>query len=186
MTLLLLGLLGWSFFHLFKSLFPQARAALDDKFGQGAAKGAFSVLILLSLLAIVFGWQMAPANLLYIPAPWTGTAASVLMLLSLLLFVASLLPSRVSCFVRHPQLTAVLLWSVAHLLCSGGLRSAVLFGVMAVWALVSIVAINRRDGAWQKPTAPGLKQDFLLLIATAVVYLLVAYAHPWLSGVALF
>ena len=40
---------------------------------------------------------------------------------------------------------------MSHLLANGDGRSIVLFGGLGLWAVVAIVAINRRDGAWQKP-----------------------------------
>ncbi len=185
MTLLLTGLLGWSFFHLFKSVFPEARKTLDAKLGQLPSKGLFAVLILLSLGAMISGWKGASMDMLYRPASWSAIATSALMALSLLLFTASIIPSRLRLYVRHPQLTGVFLWAVAHLLSNGELRSLVLFAGMGIWALVSMVAINHRDGAWHKPSPAGLKQDLMLVVAAAAVYLGTVFAHPWLSGVSL-
>ena len=98
--------------------------------------------------------------------------------------VVSTRPSRLRRVVRHPQLSGVALWGIAHLLLNGDSRALLLFGGMTVWAVVEILAINHRDGNWVKPEAPGAATELVnLLIAAGVVALLV-YLHPWLAGVA--
>ena len=52
-------------------------------------------------------------------------------------------------------------------------------------ALVEIVAINRRDGAWVRPAAVGLLRSSLPVAIGVVAWVLLARLHPWLSGVAI-
>jgi hypothetical protein len=51
------------------------------------------------------------------------------MPLAFILFAASAMATSIKRFVRHPQLTGVLLWALAHLFSNGDGRSLVLFGV---------------------------------------------------------
>jgi uncharacterized membrane protein len=50
--------------------------------------------------------------------------------------------------LRHPMLTGVILWAVAHLLVNGDLASVILFGGILVWAVVDMVMINRMQRDW--------------------------------------
>ena len=90
---------------------------------------------------------------------------------------------RIGNLVRHPQLGGLLTWAVAHLLVNGDSRSLVLFGGLGLWALLAIVATNRRDGAWEKPEPPPLAKDVIGMVVSLVVLAAVIWAHPWLAGV---
>jgi uncharacterized membrane protein len=80
------------------------------------------------------------------------------------------------------MLTSVIVWSVSHLITNGTIRAMVLFGGMGLWALVEILAINRRDGAWVKPDPVPAKKDVILVVAGLTFYLIVAFSHRWLFG----
>ena len=92
--------------------------------------------------------------------------------------------SRVKRVLRHPQLTGVLLWAIAHLLLNGDLRSVALFGGLALWSVLEILLINRRDGAWVRPEAPPLATDAVTAVVAVLVLGALVWAHPWLAGVA--
>jgi uncharacterized membrane protein len=79
-------------------------------------------------------------------------------------------------------LTGILLWGIGHLLANGEERSVVLFGGLAAWALVEMLLINRRDGAWSRPEPAPRRNDVLLVAAGIVVYVVVAASHRWLFG----
>jgi uncharacterized membrane protein len=105
------------------------------------------------------------------------------MVVALVLFAASGVPTNLKRVLRHPQLAGVATWAGAHLLANGDSRSLVLFGGIGLWALASMRLINRRDGAWQKPGALPLSADLKPLIAGIVAFALVYLAHPWIAGV---
>ena len=56
------------------------------------------------------------------------------------------------------------------------------FGGLALWAIIEMMLINRRDGAWTPPAAVARKNDFILVAAGLVAYVIVAAAHQWLFG----
>lgn len=184
MTLLALGLLLFAGLHLIKSLAPGLRSELQGRLGENAYKGIFSLLVLASLALVVFGWRSAAPEFVYAPSPALTAPALLLLVLAFLLLVVSSRPSRLRRVVRHPQLSGVALWGIAHLLLNGDSRALLLFGGMTVWAVAEMLAINRRDGSWVKPPAPGPAADLLNLLIAAVLVALVVYLHPWLAGVA--
>ncbi|MDH4040474.1 MAG: NnrU family protein [Gammaproteobacteria bacterium] len=184
MTLLAIGVLLFAGLHLFKSLAPSTRAGLQQRLGENGYKGIFSLLVLGSMALIVFGWRSSVPQFLYSPAPALKIPALVLLAVAFLLFVVSMRPSRLRRLVRNPQLTGVALWGLAHLLLNGDSRSLLLFGGMAAWAAVEIIAINRRDGVWIKAGAPAPGTELVNLVIAGIVIALLVYVHPWLSGVA--
>jgi uncharacterized membrane protein len=184
MALLATGLLLFAGLHLVKSLAPDVRARMQGRLGENAYKGIFSLLVLASMALIVFGWRSAATQFVYAPSPSLAAPALLLLVLAFLLMVVSSRPSRLRRVVRHPQLTGVALWGIAHLLLNGDSRALLLFGAMTVWALLEIVAINRRDGNWLKPEAPGPAAEVVNLLITAGVVALLIAVHPWLAGVA--
>ncbi len=182
MTLLAFGLLLFAGLHLVKSLAPGMRNALLERLGENAYKAIFSLLVLASLALIVFGWRAATPAFIYMPSPALTMPALLLLMLAFLLMVVSTRPSRLRRVVRHPQLSGVVLWGIAHLLLNGDSR-ALLFTGMTVWAVVEILAINHRDGSWVKPQAPGPAAELVNLLIAVGVVALVVYLHPWLAVV---
>lgn len=183
MTLLTIGVLLFAVVHLSKSLAPGFRANMQQRLGANAYKGVFSLLILGSIVLIVFGWRSTAPQYLYNAPVALQAPALFLLVVAFWLFVVSSRPSRIHQLLRHPQLTGVGLWAVAHLLLNGDNRSLVLFAGMAVWALLEMFAINRRDGAWIKPNVTSLSADVINLVITAIVVAVLVYVHPWIAGV---
>ena len=182
MVLLVLGILLFAGVHFVPSLAPGLKASWLARLGENGYKGTFSVLLLASFALIITGWRSAQPDFLYTPSPALRHPAMGLLLIAFLLMVVSSRSSRLSLMIRHPQLSGVTLWGIAHLLLNGDSRSLVLFGGMAVWAVLEMIAINRRDGAWVKGVAPSWGTELVNLIIAVVVVGVVVYIHPWLSG----
>jgi len=183
MVLLVLGVLIWSAAHLLPCTGASARARLIERLGEDPYKGLFALTILVSVVLMVFGWRSAVPSLVYVAPLWTIPAANVLMFVALLLFAASALPTNLKRILRHPQLTGVAVWAGAHLLSNGTNRSLVLFGGIGLWAVVAILAINRRDGAWQKPDPQPMSAELKPLVAAVVAFVVLFLVHPWIAGV---
>ena len=184
MLVLTIGILLFAGVHLIPSLAPTLKANWYSRLGEGGYKGSFSLLLLAALALIVIGWRSTLSTLVYLPSPALHALALGLLLITFLLFVVSSRNSRLCRLVRHPQLTGVTLWSIAHLLLNGDNRSLLLFGGMGLWAIVEMIAINRREGAWIKAEAPPWSTELVNLIITCAVIALVIFIHPWLAGVA--
>src|SRR5690606_9302089 len=129
------------------------------------------------LVLIVLGWRATPPTALWSPPAGMRHATMTLMPFAVILFISARAPTDIKRFIRHPQLTGVKLWAVAHLLSNGETRSVILFGGLLAWAVLEVIFINRRDGAWVKP-APvgGLKTAISALIGLIATGVLV-WAH---------
>lgn len=184
--LLILGVLMWSIVHLFPAIMPAKRAELISRFGNGKYQGLFALKILIALVLIVIGWRNTLPEPVYDPPAFGRHITMLLMLFSIILFGASNAKSWLKKNIRHPMLSGMAVWGIAHLLANGDIRSVVLFGGMLLWALLSIYFINRRDGAWVKPAITVTRVDDLKLLGiSVVVYLLLVFLHPYFAGMSL-
>lgn len=186
MQMLIVGVILWSGVHLVPSLAPGMRESFVARAGLKAWKGLFALAILASLVLIVLGWRSTVPEAVYQPPPWGRTVAIALMVVSVYLFGAARRPAMIKRVLRHPQLTGLVAWSIAHLLANGDHRSLILFGGLGAWAIVEILAINRRDGAWVRPESPPLSREVIGIVITLAVFALLAWGHRWFAGVALF
>ncbi|MEM7752031.1 MAG: NnrU family protein [Pseudomonadota bacterium] len=180
MIILILGVLLWWVAHLMKRLAPGSRAALQDRMGD-ASKGLFAILIILSVVLMTIGYQNYTGQFF-----WGRNAALVginnlLMLVAIYLFACSGARTRVTKFVRHPQLTAFKAWAVAHLLVNGDTASFILFGGLLAWAVVSVIVINRQTERPAPAESYPIKKEVTAIVATLVVYGLVSAIHIWLG-----
>ena len=183
MSLLVLGVLLFAGVHFIPSLAPGVKAGWLERMGEGGYKGIFSLLLLGSFALMIGGWRSAHPEFLYRPPAALYEFALALLAAAFLLMVVSNRPSRLRRIIRHPQLSGVALWGIAHLLLNGDNRSVVLFGGMAAWALLEIFAINRREGTWSKDASPSWGTESVNVLAAAITVAVFVYIHPWLSGV---
>jgi uncharacterized membrane protein len=185
MGLLISGLLIWSVVHLIPSVAPPVKQKWKSLLGETGYKLSFTVLLLISLALIIFGWRSSTPSYLYQLPEFVRHLAMLLVLIAFILLGAANYPSRIGNFIRHPMLTGVMVWAIAHLLVNGDSRSVLLFGGMGIWAVLEIVFINRRDGEWVKKPAPGWGQEFKGLIISFVIFVVVVMIHPYMTGVAI-
>lgn len=185
MKLLILGLLIWSGVHFIPSLALPLKNKWKNLLGDKGYQISFSLITVLSLVLIVLGWRSISPTQLYSLPEITRLIALVLMIVAFVLFAASHHRTRIKQFVRHPQLTGLIVWSFAHLLVNGDNRSVVLFGGMAIWAISEIIIINRREGIWKKAGIPTWAVEIKGTVISLAIFVAVALAHPYLSGVSL-
>lgn len=183
MTMLIGGLLLFSAVHLLPAAMPQMRERMVERLGSNPYRGLFSLIIVASLVLVVFGWKAASPAAVYAPPLQAGPLVSALVFLAFVLFVAAQSKTNVRRLVRHPQMAATLLWSVAHLLANGDSRSIALFGILGAWAIIEVILCNRRDGAWEKPEPVARSLDVVTLAIAAAGSALVWYFHTALFGV---
>lgn len=183
MTLLWLGLIGWCGLHAMPSVAPGIRGLLMNRLGATGYKIAFAIAIVLSIVLMVLGWRTANVVIAYEPPAIGRHLAMLLMLLAFLLFAFSHGKSNMKRFVRHPQLTAVILWAVAHLLANGDNRSIVTFGVLGIWAVLEMVLLNRRDGEPTLPAPRPWSAELKPVIIGVVLFAVFVFIHPYLFGV---
>lgn len=176
MIYLILGLLLWSGAHFFKRALPQQRAAMGD-----AGKGLVAVLALGGVVLMVIGYRSAEVGTVFWGRhPATVGIADLLMLLAVYLFAVSGMQTRLARRIRHPMLTGVKTWAVAHLLVNGDVPSLVLFGGLLAWAVAEVIVINRSQ-PWTRPAPAPMRKEVIAVIATLVVYGVIAWVHTLLG-----
>ena len=184
MEILLLGLFLWSLIHLTPSLVQPLKKGWINRMGENGYKLTFSLIVALSLALIVYGWRHTIPAYVYTPFI-TKPIAVALMVISFLLMGAASLPSRINTWVRHPQLSGLLVWSIAHLLANGDNRSIALFGWLGIWAVLEMIFISRREGAWVKKSVPSVGKELKSIAISLVIFLVAAVLHPYIAGVSL-
>jgi len=175
MTLLILGLILWSLAHFYKRLMPAHRAKLGDK-----GKGQIAIALIIALLLMIFGYRWAEFIPVWSPPAFFTHINNLLMLIALFVFGMSATTGRLRGKMRHPQLVAVKIWAIAHLMVNGDLASIILFGGMLVWAVASVILINRSE-EWVRPEAGDAKKDKLLVIITVVSFVVITVIHALLG-----
>ena len=180
MTLLILGLLLWTGAHFFKRLAPDARAAMTERMGN-RSNGIFAALILASVVLMVIGYRGADG-----PVWWGRNAALVginnlLVLFGVYLFAASGSKTRITKVIKNPQLTGFKAWCVAHLLVNGDLPSFVLFGGLLAWAVAEVILLKRAGVTPEPKDDYPMDSEIKAVVATLVVFGLMAGVHTWLG-----
>ena len=130
--LLAFGVLLWSLVHLFPCVMPEKRNQLNDSMGN-KYQGLFALLSILSIVLMVIGWRNTVPEHIYNPPAWGRHLAMLLVFLGVILFGDANVHSRIKRVIRHPMLTGVILWALAHLLANGDSRSLLLFGGLLIW-----------------------------------------------------
>jgi uncharacterized membrane protein len=183
MKFLISGLLLWSIVHFIPSIGISFKTSFINRFGDTIYKAIFSLLIVLSLVLIVFGWRSTTPTYIYVLPAFVKPVSMILLIFAFLLFGAAKYQTRIKRVIRHPQLAGVIVWSSAHLLLNGEFRSVILFGGLGFWAVLEIVFINRREGMWVKPESPSWKQEIKGGLISLAIFAVVIFLHPYLAGV---
>ncbi|WP_119393657.1 NnrU family protein [Salinibius halmophilus] len=179
MALLIASMALWILAHSVKTFTPKLRQTLEDRYGE-PVKGILALAIIASVIGLIFGWRASEPVALFSPLLPTWLVVSIVWL-GMVSLVSSGKPVHWGRFWHHPQLYGVALFAMAHFLGSGSQRSLVLFGGLALWSLVSVVAIYRRDGKPEVP-APTMQGSAQALIGGSIFTFVLAATHQWLSG----
>ena len=175
MFLLILGIVLWIAFHVFKRVMPEKRAKFGD-----AGKGISAVGILAGLILMIIGYRAAPVIPIWSPPEIFTHINNLLMVLAAVLLAMSVSKGRMSGRMRHPMLTAVKTWAVAHLMVNGDLASILMFGSMLAWAVWSVILINKAE-TWEKPEITDTGRDWVFLSAAVGFFALMVAGHLWLG-----
>lgn len=154
MTMLVLGLLLFLGIHSVSIISVSFRDSMAAKSALGW-KAFYSIVSLLGVILIAKGYAAARLDpvIIYNAPLWLRHLAFLLMLPAMIFFVAPYFPGRISQTLKHPQLVAVKIWALSHLLVNGTLADIVLFGAFLAWAVVDRISMKKRS---QRPL-PGLK-----------------------------
>src|SRR6056297_895673 len=176
MLIVVLGLVLWALAHFFKRIAPARRAAMGQ-----AGRGIVAAGVVGGLVLMIVGYRMADFVPVWTPPAWTVHINNVMMLGAVFLFGMSQTTGRLRGKMRHPQLAAVKVWAVAHLLVNGDVASIILFGGLLAWAVIEVILINRAEPVWDRPEPGAAKKDVLLVVITLVAFGVIAAIHAWLG-----
>ncbi|MBV9567210.1 MAG: NnrU family protein [Hyphomicrobiales bacterium] len=191
LSTLIIGLVLFLGGHAF-TMHRGARAGLIARIGEGPYKGLYSLVSLAGLVLIIYGYgvyRSAGMIPLWNPPAFLRHITFFLMLIAFVFLAATYPPSHIKRWVRHPMITAVILWSVGHLLVRGDLGSILMFGGFFIWAILARVSMARRaPDDVQGPAAtlaePRWQVDLMAVAVGLVAYFVfVIWGHPWLIGV---
>lgn len=148
MAYLILGLVIFLGVHSVRILADGWRTQVRARMGEGAYKGVYSLLSLLGLGLIIWGFGVARETpvVLWTPPMGMRHAASLLTLVAFILLAAAYVPGNaIKARFHHPMVLSVKAWALAHLLANGMLAHLVLFGSFLVWAVLNFIAARKRD-----------------------------------------
>lgn len=177
MYLLIAGVLLWAYSHLMKRVTPGFRAGLGDTPGKMVA----TVLSIIAIVLMVKGYRSADVVVLWDPPAFLTHVNNLLMLLAVWLLNLGYSRGVMRTKIRHPMLTAVKTWAIAHLLVNGDLASVVLFGGLLAWAVLDLILINRMEPDWNRPEPGTAVNDAIYAGAAVAVFAVIGWVHNWLG-----
>jgi uncharacterized membrane protein len=191
MIWLVLGLLVFLLPHSVRALAPARREAWIAQWGLNGWKLRYTVVSLIGLALVIWGYGQARTSGIFIWVPPMGLkhANSLFTLVAMLLLAASIVPkNHITAAVRHPLTLTVKVWAFGHLLAVGSLAGVVLFGSFLVWSILVFKSARQRDQATGANPPAGRWPNTLITMALGLgLWALVAFwAHKALIGVRLF
>lgn len=172
MALLILGLLIFLGVHSTRIVADPWRAQMIQRIGPMPWKGLYTVFSIVGFILLVVGFRQArhETTVLYVTPDWMKHVTAVLMMVSMILFVAAYVPKNwFKAKFHHPQVLSVKSWAFAHLLSVGVVADVVLFGAFLVWAIVLFAVSRRRDRENNVVYPPGNAIGTTLTLALGLV-----------------
>ncbi|ARS68309.1 NnrU family protein [Sinorhizobium meliloti] len=189
MAILVLGIIIFLGMHLVRVVAPGFRAGIIDSRGKGTWMGLYTIVSLVGLCLIIYGFGQArgETGMLYDPPIFLRHIALLLMLVAFIVLAAGFLPAgRIAVGLKHPQVLSIKIWALAHLLANGETSSVLLFGSFLAWAVILRISLKRRERAGEKvlPVFKSARNDVLAVVIGLVAFVLFVWKlHELLIGV---
>ncbi len=187
MIWLVVGLIVFLGVHSVRIVADNWRGATLARIGPGAWKGLYSLVSVLGLALIVWGYgqtRLAPL-VLWTPPLGLRHAASLLTLVAFVLVVAAYVPrNALKVRLRHPMVLGVKAWALGHLLSNGSAADLLLFGGFLLWAVRLFRVSRQRDAGFPAPApASPMATGLTVAIGIGAWAAFAFWAHAWLIGV---
>jgi uncharacterized membrane protein len=188
MELMMAGLVLFLGLHSIRMVAPAWRERMRQRLGADIWKGLYSLLALIGLALIVWGFDAAREQplLLWTPPRGLRHAAALLTLLAFILLAAAYVPgNHLKARLGHPMVLGVKAWALAHLLATGMVAHLLLFGSFLIWAVVNYAISRRRDRRAGVVPAPGkaMATVVTLLLGVAAWAVFAFGLHGLLIGI---
>ena len=171
MLTLVIGLLLFLGAHSVRIFAEGWRSRTIARLGAGTWKGLYSVVSLIGFGLIVWGFGLARQQpvVLWQPPVAMKHLNSLFTLLAFVLLAAAYVPrNQIKARLHHPMVLGVKLWAFGHLLATGTLADAVLFGAFLLWAVLDFRAARQRDRALGTVYPPGTLGGTLVAVVVGV------------------
>jgi uncharacterized membrane protein len=186
----ILGLVIFLGAHVFVTM-RDRRASLIAKLGEWPYRGLFSLVALVGIVLIAYGfasYRAAGPIMVWNPPAWTHHIVEALMWPASVLVVAAYIPGNIKRVLKHPMLVGVKTWAFAHLCANGDLGGIILFGSVLAWAVYDRITLKRRSDPGAPPIpVRGNPNDLLAIVVGTIVYFALGFVfHPVVIGVPAF
>lgn len=182
MTLFIIGIIIFFSVHVVPS--TPIKLIMIGKMGEVKFKGMFSIISIIGLGLIIFGFSQTEFQTLWAPAPWGKSAAFFTMPIVTILMCAAEFPNNLKRLVRHPMLLGVSLWGLSHLAANGDLASTILFSSFLVFSVIDIIIVNGR-GNYTAPAPVNTLWDLGVIVLGLTIYGLLFHFHGSFTGMPL-
>jgi uncharacterized membrane protein len=191
MLWLVLGLVLFLGPHFMRVFWPAQRDSFIAKWGLNGWKMRYTVLSILGLGLIIWGYGQARATGMQVWLPPAGLkhANSLFTLIAMVLLVSAYVPgNHIKAAIGHPMTVAVKVWAFGHVLAVGSVAGIVLFGSFLVWSILVFKSARQRDRAAGTVRAtPKVINTLIALVGGVAVWAFFAfYAHGAWIGLPLF
>lgn len=183
MNYLILGLGVFAGVHFFSMLLSAHRNTLKGRLGEGPFKGLYSLVSLLGLALIVWGyWTLSTgpeaADFAYTPFAPMRHVTMLLVLLAFICIGASHGKGHLKLWLRNPMSIGIALWAVGHLLSNGHFYDVLIFGMFLLIAVLDIFLSSMRG---KRPNyKPRLRSDVIAVVVGVVLYAIFLFGfHPY-------
>ena len=188
MIYLILGLLIFLGVHSVRIVADDWRTRTVARIGLLPWKAIYSVVSLLGLGLIVWGFGLARQQPVQLWSPPVALRhlASILTLGAFILLMAAYVPgNQIKARLHHPMVLGVKAWALAHVLANGNVAHVVLFGSFLAWGVLDFIAARRRDRAAGTlyPSGTGRATGITVILGTAAWVVVALWLHGVLIGV---
>lgn len=188
MGVLILGLVLFLGAHSARIVAEGWRARVIAQRSENTWKGAYSLVSLIGLVLLIWGYGLARQQpvVLWVPPVATRHVAALLMLVSFILLTAAYVPRNgIKAWLHHPMVLGVKVWAAAHLLSNGNLADVVLFGAFLLWSVLSFRAARARDRAAGTvyPRGDAFATGITAVVGAVLWLVFSMWLHVWLIGV---
>jgi uncharacterized membrane protein len=183
LALEILGLVIFLGAHVFVTM-RDRRAALINTLGFGPYRGLFSLVSIVGIVLLGYGfaqYRAAGPIMVWYPPGWTRHIVEALMWPASIMVVAAYIRGNIARVLKHPMLVGVKTWAVAHLCANGDLGGIILFGTVLLWAGYDRMTLKRRSDAGAPPIPTGsTRNDIIAVVVGTLLYLALGFwFHPY-------
>ena len=108
MNLLILGIIIFFSIHLVP--ISPLKKILINRLGENKYKGLYSLIALVGLLIIIYGFGHAVFHPVWDPLPYSREITLALMPISMVLLAAANVQTNIKKFIKHPMLIGIFIW----------------------------------------------------------------------------